>query len=98
LGKRRAKRSRKVPKGSSSQKRSSASTAIERGAETNIPKLSRGVERHFFYVTHDQASAGFVAQVGKNFASTAADRHDFPVVERLKAAADPISKSCGGSA
>ena len=96
LGKWRAKRSRKVPKGSSSQKRSPASVATERGAESNIPKLSRGIERYFFYVTHGQATVGFVEQAGKNFATTAADRHDFRVFERFKAAADHVSKSCGG--
>jgi hypothetical protein len=107
LGKRRAKRSRKVPDGPP-QKRSPASPASETGPNRKSQSSQRhnkktepkaqGAERHFFYVTHGQTGVGCVAQAGDVFAASDADGRKIGVFESLKAAADALSKSCGGPA
>ncbi|MGO9048145.1 MAG: hypothetical protein ACLQFW_14865 [Xanthobacteraceae bacterium] len=107
LGKRRAKCSRKVLKGSLSQKRSPASAATERGTNrkskssqkqiTKTARKSQAGERHFFYVTHGQINIGFVAQAGNEFAASDADGRKIGVFESLKAASDAISERCGGA-
>jgi hypothetical protein len=94
LGKRRAKRSRKVLTGSS-QKRSSASAATERGSR---PKSKSSRKRHFFYITHGQTNVGFVAQAGNKFTARDADGRKIGIFESLKVASDAVSKNCGGGA
>jgi hypothetical protein len=104
LGKRRAKRSRKVL---TSQKRSPAPAATERRAirkskssqtETTKAALkSQAAERHFFYITHGQTNVGFVSQVGSEFTARDADGRKIGLFASLKAAADAVDRHRGAS-
>jgi hypothetical protein len=103
-GKRRAKRSRKVPDGPSLQKRSPAMPASTNGANRKSKFVSRknntkaaqkyqATERHFFYITHGQTNLGFVEQVGETYEAIGADERDLGTFSSLKPAADAVSAS-----
>jgi hypothetical protein len=108
LGKRRAKRSRKVPDGPPLQKRSPASPASENGAnrkskssqtqdKKSCPK-TQDVERHFLWISHGQTTVGFVEQTGKSFVATSPDGRELGIFGDLKAAADATSAAYRGGA
>jgi hypothetical protein len=101
LGKRRAKRSRKVPDGPP-QKRSPAVPASTNGANrkskfvsqkdnTKSAQKSQEIERHFFYVTHGQTNAGFIEQVDQTYRAIAPDERIIGTFNSIKAAADAVS-------
>ena len=99
LGKRRAKRSRKVPDGPP-QKRSPASPASENGAIREIKCSDRKfsaagpnaqeLERHFYWIAHGQTNVGFVEQVEED-KTLGADERDLGSFDSLKAAADAVT-------
>jgi hypothetical protein len=105
-GKRRAKRSRKVPDGPSLQKRSPASPASENGANrkskssqkqiTKVAPKSQASERHFFWVTDGQITAGYVERADNQFEAFTADGHRLGIYSTLKAASKAIPVAHGG--
>jgi hypothetical protein len=108
LGKRRAKRSRKVPDGPL-QKRSAGSAATEHGAKGRKNQKSRSqnkntktgpkaqdAEHHFLWVTHGQETVGFIEQVGTTYAAQSLDGHALGTFCTLKAASDAVSASYSG--
>jgi hypothetical protein len=110
LGKRRAKRSRKVPDGPprKRQKGSPASPASENGANrerkcskrkfTAARSNAQEPERHFYWIAHGQTNVGFVEQVGETYKALGADEQELGTFDSLKAAADAFSASFGGAA
>ena len=102
LGKRRAKRSRKVLR---SQKRSPAPAATERRAKgkssqagtTRAALRSQARERHFFWITHGHTNVGFVSQVGSEFTARDADGRKIGLFASLKAAAGAVDRHGGAS-
>jgi hypothetical protein len=102
LGKRWAKRSRKVL---GSKKRSPAPAATERRAKekssqidaTQAAPKSQARERHFFWITHGHTNVGFVSQAGNEFTARDADGRKIGVFASLKAAADAVDRSGGAS-
>jgi hypothetical protein len=99
LGKRRAKRSRKVLAG---QKRNVAPGATERRAHSNGKashiettegaRRSEARERHFFWVAHGQSNIGFVSHLGSEFTARDADGRKIGLLENLA-----ISDRCRGA-
>jgi hypothetical protein len=90
------------------KKRSPASPASENGANrsnkyskrksTATRPNAQATERHFFWVTHGQTSAGFVEQVDETYKALGADERELGTFDSLKAAADAVSASFGRAA
>jgi hypothetical protein len=107
LGKRRAKRSRKVPD-RPPQKRSPAPGATGSGTKrfrkasqkqnTKSDVKAQAVERHSFAVYDGQVAIGLVEQADQSFAATTPDGRELGVFSSLKAAADAISAAYRGGA
>jgi hypothetical protein len=105
LGKRRAKRSRKVPDGPPLQKRSPASPASENGANrlnkcsdrksTAVRPNAQEPERHFYWIAYGQTNVGFVEQVDETYTAIAADERPLGAFDSLTAAADAVSAAFG---
>ena len=101
LGKRRAKRSRKVLDGSAPlSKRSPASPASETGPSRNSKRKfaaaqpnAQDVERHFYWVVRGETSVGVIVQIGKTYKSISADERELRTDTLKAAAADAISAS-----
>jgi hypothetical protein len=104
LGKRRAKRSRKVPDGPP-QKRSPALAANKRRANRRIKKSQRknntkagqdsqATDRHFFWITHGQTNLGFVEQIGETYKALDSDEQPIGLFDTLKGAADAVGAAC----
>jgi hypothetical protein len=102
-GKRRVKRSRKVPDGPPPlSKRSPASPASENGANrlnkcskrksTSARPNAQEPERHFYWIAHGQTNIGFVEQLGDTYKAIGADERELGTFDSLKAAADAISE------
>jgi hypothetical protein len=104
LGKRRAKRSRKVPDGPP-QKRRPALAANKRRANRRIKKSQRknntkagqdsqATDRHFFWITHGQTNLGFVEQIGETYKALDSDEQPIGLFDTLKGAADAVGAAC----
>ena len=70
---------------------------VSRKENTKAAQKSQATERHFFYVRHGQASAGFIEQVDKTYRAIGADERELGTFDSLKAAADAVSASFGGA-
>ena len=106
LGKRRARRSRKIPEGppeeTPPQKRSPTLAASKRRAN-RIKKCSdrkstaarakaQEPEQHFYWIADGQINIGFVEQVAETYKAISADERELGTFDSLKAAADAISE------
>ena len=100
LGKRRAKRSRKVLNGPP-QKRSPTLAANKRRANrlnkcskrksTAARPKAQEPERRFYWITSGQVNIGFVEQIDETYRAISADERDLGTFSIFKAAADAVS-------
>jgi hypothetical protein len=107
LGKRRARRSRKIPEGppeeTPPQKRSPAVPASTNGANSNAKSRNRKStsakpsaqepEQHFYWIADGQTNIGFVEQVGGADAAFDNDERRLGAFPTLEQAADAVSSA-----
>jgi hypothetical protein len=107
LGKRRAKRSRKVPDGPPITRSPTPvdetgagpkanNSSLRKNKNSKKPTKTQEIERHHLAVSDGHVTVGFIDQEGECFSSTDADGRKLGVFQSLRTAFYAVSVACEG--